>query len=210
LLLLGPGAGSLLSAMFPSLPGSDHEALVGKFAGLPVRITTIAPLGPASYRLDAGPQGAVPLWEACVAAGARPAGRVVADIVRIEACRALPGEDIDENVYPQEARLEEAFSLSKGCYIGQEVVAKIDTYGGINKRLCALQVSHSDPIERGTRLYRWSEERGEWRDLGLVTSWAYSFSHDSGQVLAYVKRRHQEPGTTFRIGAGPAEATLIS
>ena len=78
------------------------------------------------------------------------------DILRVEACSAAFGVDIDDTVYPQEARLEQAFNLEKGCYIGQEVVAKIDTYGGLNKRLCAL---------------------------------------------AYVKRRHQEPGTSFRLAA---------
>ena len=81
-------------------------------------------------------------------------------------------------MYPQEARLESAFSLDKGCYIGQEVVAKIDTYGGLNKRLVALKVSHDDPVARGTRLFRLDE--GEWRDLGVVTSWAYSFVLDTG------------------------------
>jgi glycine cleavage system aminomethyltransferase T len=86
-------------------------------------------------------------------------------------------------------------------------VAKIDTYGGLNKRLVALRVSHDDPVPRGTAL--WREEGGEWRELGLVTSWAYSFVLDTGLVLAYVKRRHQAPGTTFRLGAGPATASVV-
>ncbi|MFT7486629.1 MAG: glycine cleavage system aminomethyltransferase T, partial [Candidatus Paceibacteria bacterium] len=83
-------------------------------------------------------------------------------------------------------------------------------YGGVNKLLCALSVSHSDPVPRGARLHRWSEEKQQWRDLGMVTSWAYSFEHDTGQVLAYIKRRHQEPGTVFRLEEGPSEATLLA
>ena len=122
--------------------------------------------------------------------------------------KAEPGVDVDENVYPQEARLEDAFSLTKGCYIGQEVVAKIDTYGGLNKRLVALRISHDDPVARGTRLLRLDE--GEWRDLGVVTSWAYSFVLDTGLVLAYVKRRHQKIGTEFRVGDGPASAVIVA
>ena len=69
---------------------------------------------------------------------------------------------------------------------------------------------HDDPVARGTRLYRQADGGGEWRDLGLVTSWAYSFELDTGLVLAYVKRRHQAPGTVFRIGDGPAEATVVA
>ena len=122
---------------------------------------------------------------------------------------AQPGEDIDETIYPQEARLERAFSLDKGCYIGQEVVAKIDTYGGLNKRICLLRVDHDDPVPRGTRLHRQDPDSGEWRDLGVATTWAYSFAHDCGVILAFVKRKHQEPATEFRLGEGPASATLI-
>src|SRR5204862_1300194 len=102
--------------------------------------------GSPGFRLDAGPEGAIELWRSLVAAGARPTGVVVRDVLRVEGGSALFGVDVDESVYPQEARLESAFSLEKGCYIGQEVVAKIDTYGGLNKRLVALRISHDDPI----------------------------------------------------------------
>lgn len=172
-----------------------------------VRAERLAVAGSPGWRVDAGPELAGELWKALVAAGAQPAGVVVRDILRVEAGAAAWGADIDENVYPQEARLEAAFSLDKGCYIGQEVVAKIDTYGGLNKRLVALKVSHDDPIARGTRLNKLDD--GEWRDLGIVTSWAYSFVHDTGLVLAYVKRRHQAIGTEFRVGDGPATATIV-
>lgn len=209
LLVCGPNAASILSGLCPELPSEAFHWVETPHEGGTLRITRLAPFGPEGYSLDAGPGRADALWAQLVEAGARPTGRVVADILRVEACRALAGEDIDENVYPQEARLEEAFSLSKGCYPGQEVVAKIDTYGGLNKRLYALRVSHSDPVLRGAKLQRWSEERNQWRELGMVTSWAYSFQHDSGQVLAYVKRRHQDPGTVFRLDDGPAEATLL-
>jgi folate-binding protein YgfZ len=149
--------------------------------------------------LDAGPELVEALWDALVAAGATPVGLVVRDSLRVEAGRALAGVDVDDNVYPQEAGLDEAFALDKGCYVGQEVVAKIDTYGGLNKRLLTLRVEHSDPLPRGARLFR--TEDGERRELGLVTSWAYSFALDTGLVLAYVKRRHQEPGTEFELVA---------
>jgi folate-binding protein YgfZ len=195
------------SVLGVDLPGEDHAHSRGSLDGHPVEVVTLAVAGSPGARLDAGPQGAEALWRALTAAGAQPAGLVVYDILRVEAGVAEPGLDIDENVYPQEARLEAAFSLDKGCYIGQEVVAKIDTYGGLNKRLTGLRVSHDDPVARGTPLLR--EDDGAWRELGLVTSWAYSFALDTGLVLGYVKRRHQEPGTVFRLGDGPATATVV-
>jgi folate-binding protein YgfZ len=140
------------------------------------------------------------------AAGALLAGRAARDILRVEACHAEAPFDVDEGVYPQEARLERAFSLDKGCYIGQEVVAKIDTYGGLNKRLVPLRISHDDPLPRGAKLLK--EEDGETRELGVATSWSWSFVLDTGLALGFVKRRHQAPGTRFALEGG-GEAVVV-
>jgi folate-binding protein YgfZ len=169
-----------------------------------LRVQTVAG---GIWRLDAGAQLAPQLWDALREGGAVPAGLVARDSLRVEAGRALYGVDVDENVYPQEAGLEGAFALDKGCYVGQEVVAKIDTYGGLNKRLLTLRVEHSDPVPRGTPLMR--EEGDTRRELGLVTSWAYSFALDTGLVLGYVKRSHQAPGTVFDLGSSGARATVV-
>lgn len=206
--ICGPQAADIVARVSGApAPSGDHDWVRGTRGSQALTIVRLPVAGSPGFRLDAGSAGAVPLWEKLRDAGARPAGVVARDSLRIEAGSALFGVDIDENVYPQEARLEPAFSLAKGCYIGQEVVAKIDTYGGLNKRLVALRISHDDPIAHGTRLYR--EEAGEWRDLGVITSWAYSFVFDTGLVLAYVKRRHQRPGTVFRVGEGGAQATIV-
>lgn len=209
--VLGPRAAAIVREVLRvDAPVDDHAFAYGRLGDAEVLVQALPLHGSQAWRLDAGPEHVVELWNALAAAGARPTGRVVADILRVEAGAARPGEDIDDTVYPQEARLERAFSLDKGCYIGQEVVAKIDTYGGLNKRLVALAVSHDDPVARGTRLFRRDADSGEWRDLGVVTSWAYSFVRDTGLVLAFVKRRHQAVGTTFRVGEGGAEATIVA
>jgi folate-binding protein YgfZ len=206
--LCGPAAEEILrAATNANLPVRERAFTQDFFEDAPLVVTRMPIAGSPGFRVDAGPHKAAALWNALVKAGAQRGGIVARDILRVEAARAEPGADIDENVYPQEARLEEAFSLEKGCYIGQEVVAKIDTYGGLNKRLVALKLAHDDPIARGTRLFRLDED--EWRDLGVVTSWAYSFVLDTGLALAYVKRRHQKTGTEFRVGDGPATATIV-
>lgn len=207
--LVGPRAADVVRAVARVADAPDERAWTSaSFEGAPLVVASLPVAGSRGFRLDAGPERAASLWRALVAAGARPAGVVAHDILRVEAGAAAWGADVDENVYPQEARLESAFSLTKGCYTGQEVIAKIDTYGGLNKRLVALRVSHDDPIARGTRLHRLDE--GEWRDLGVVTSWAYSFVLDTGLALAFVKRRHQAIGNEFRVGDGPATATIVA
>ena len=196
LALMGPRARLLAEQVLGApLPAADHAWIRMTWRDFPVHIVALDVAGSPGLRLDAGPAGAPILWRALRDGGVRPAGRAAFDILRVEAGAAEFGADIDDTLYPQEARLERAFALDKGCYIGQEVVAKIDTYGGLNKRLVALKISSDEPLPRGTRLVR--EDQGEWRDLGVVTSWAYSFVLDGGLALGYVKRRHQKAGTQF-------------
>jgi len=209
LTLCGPQAGRLLEELLgqavPEELGS-HAAL--RFGEAPLRVARCAVAGSAGWLLDAGPAATPALWKALCAAGARPVGLAARDSLRVEAGAATFGVDVDENVYPQEARLERSFSLDKGCYIGQEVVAKIDTYGGLNKRLVGLKLSGDEPVARGTPLSR--EEDGEWRELGLLTSWAWSFALDAPLGLGYAKRRHQDVGLQLRVGAGPQTAEIVA
>lgn len=215
LVLVGPRSDDVAARVLGrQVPQREYAWSEGTFEGAALVAARTRYAGSSAIRIACTPAQARRLWPALHGAGAQPAGVVVRDILRVEAGAALYGVDVDENVYPQEARLEDAFSLDKGCYTGQEVIAKIDTYGGLNKRLVALRISHDDPIAHGTRLYRRDDEpvapgESEWRDLGLVTSWAYSFVLDTGLVLAYVKRRHQQPGTVFRVGEGPATAVIV-
>jgi folate-binding protein YgfZ len=206
--MVGSHAGSVLGSVMGEVP----EALLHHFEAVesdwgPLRITNLPILGAPGWRLDGSPEQMLEIWETLATSGAQPGGLVARDSLRVEAIEAVWGVDVGTSIYPQEARLESAFSLTKGCYIGQEVVAKIDTYGGLNKRLMALRVDHDDPVAAGTRL--WREVNGEWRDLGVSTSWGYSFALDCGLVLAYVKRKHQEVDTVFRLGEGPGTATLV-
>lgn len=207
--LCGPQAHALLLASFAGLEAfHEHGRVVpGSLDGIPCRAAPAVVAGSAGFVLAVPRAQAAAAVEALERRGARLAGRVVRDILRIEACQAEPLVDVDDTIYPQEARLERAFALDKGCYIGQEVVAKIDTYGGLNKRLVALKISHDDPLPRGAKLVR--VEDGERRELGVATSWSYSFVLDTGLALAYVKRRHQAPGTVFELEGG-ATATVVA
>ena len=205
---LGPQAeAGLLEILEGPLPADPHGFTDLESAHGSVRVARALVAGRPGWRLQTPHAQAPELWQALVAQGARPAGLVAFDALRCEAAFALWGVDVDETIYPQEARLEDAFSLTKGCYIGQEVVAKIDTYGGLNKRLMLLKVSDDDPVPAGTRLLQ-AVEGKEPRDLGVVTTWAYSFAIDGGVVLAYVKRKHQAEGTVFELDASGRHATI--
>jgi len=148
LALTGPRTPAVVHAATGiDVPPADHAWVRGPFGAGEVVVARVTVAGSSGCLVDAGPELAAELWTRLRKSGATPAGIIARDSLRVEAGQALYGEDVDENVYPQEARLEDAFSLSKGCFIGQEVVAKIDTYGGLNKRLVALKISHDDPVQ---------------------------------------------------------------
>ncbi len=208
--LCGPEAGSIVERALGVRPALEpYETARIPWNGAALAVTAVPVAGSPGLWIDGGPATAPLLWEALRSAGARACGIAARDILRVEAGAALWGVDIDENVYPQEARIEGAFALDKGCYVGQEIVAKIDTYGGLNKRLEALRIDHDDPVPRGTALLGADGESGEPRELGLVTSWSYSFVLDTGLALGFVKRRHQEPGMRFELGGGRGRATIV-
>ncbi|QDV06241.1 Aminomethyltransferase [Planctomycetes bacterium Poly30] len=216
--IVGPGAAEIIESVLPDFdPTSDtpHTFQFVPFhlddsddsdAAAMTKVTPMLVAGRSGFRLETEPEHVAELWRVLQEFGATPGGLVAYDSLRAESVAGEFGRDITDDVYPQEARLEDAFSLTKGCYIGQEVVAKIDTYGGLNKRLFRLRVSHDDPVAPGTRILRSID--GESRDLGVVTTWAYSFEADGGVVLGYLKRKHQEPGTEFLLGETGATAVL--
>ena len=206
--LTGPLAAEVLGKALPDFEACSGGTQSLSCEGSTVRVRRAEVAGLSGWRIDTEPSSTTALWKSLLAAGAVPGGLVAEDSLRAEGLRPRWGVDASDDVYPQEARLDSAFALDKGCYVGQEVVAKIDTYGGLNKQLFALRVASEDPIPPGTRLLRTVE--GEVRDLGLVTSWAWSFEHDTGLALGYVKKRHQEPGTTFDLEGQGTTATLLA
>lgn len=95
------------------------------------------------------------LWERALAARATPAGLETWEIARVEAGRPEWGIDIDESTLPQEANLEElhAISYTKGCYTGQETVARVHFRGHVNRHLRGLRTASAEPPATGAALF---------------------------------------------------------
>ena len=94
-------------------------------------------------------------WESAVAARATPAGLSAWEIARVEAGRPEWGIDVDDNTIPQEANFDElsAISYTKGCYTGQEVVARVHFRGHVNRALRGLRASGTTPPHKGASLF---------------------------------------------------------
>lgn len=145
------------------------------------------------------PRDAAPQIDSRIqAAGARPAPLALLETGRIESGIPRWGMELDESVLPNEARLERnAISYTKGCYMGQETVARIKTYGHVNRLLVSLLVElPSAPLTRGNEL------RTDGAKVGSLTSVAPFREGRGTAALGFVKREFAEPGTLFELVAG--------
>ncbi len=132
--------------------------------------------------------------------GAAPVSEQATEILRVERGRPRYGIDLDDTVIPQEAGLNErAVSFTKGCYVGQETVARLHYKGKPNRHLRGLRLSA--PTEPGAEL-----RLGE-RAVGRLTSSVLSPTH--GPIGLALVRREAEPGASISVGEHSAEAEVL-
>ncbi len=184
-----------------------------------------AEIGGAPVRLIATADGVDVLFEtpstdavraALIDAGATPAGEAAAEIVRVERGWPRYGVDIDENTIPQEAGLNKrAVSFTKGCYVGQETVARLYYRGKPNRHLRGLRLIEpaqsaeepaqsaaepAPPVDSGDEL-----RLGE-RPVGHLGSVVHS--PRLGTIALALVRREAAPGDTLAVGGHGALAEL--
>lgn len=131
------------------------------------------------------------------------------ETLRVEAGLPRYGIDMDETVLAPEANLTGYISLTKGCYVGQEIVARIDARGHTNRALTGLILEGPDLPAPGTKLFFFSETDAP-RDTGRLTSVVASSPAVGGRAIAlgYVRHEHREPGTRLVIGDAGGEAVV--
>lgn len=123
------------------------------------------------------------------------------EVLRIEAGIPRSGAELSEEILPPEARLEASISYTKGCYTGQEIVARLRSRGHVNHLLVGLRFE-GDPPERGTPL----DAKG--KRVGEITSAAVS-PHAGAIGLGFVRVGHDEPGTVLDAGARRAVVAAL-
>ena len=123
---------------------------------------------------------------------------------RIEAGMPLFGVDFDEHNFPQEVnRDREAISFTKGCYLGQETVARIDALGHVNQKIVGVRFSGADVPPNGAELSR------DGAKVGTVTSAAFSPRHNAPLALAMVRREANSPGILLGSPVGVGEVISL-
>jgi folate-binding protein YgfZ len=144
------------------------------------------------------------LWRRALELGAVPAGLDTWEIARIEAGRPEWGIDIDETTIPQEANLDamHAISYTKGCYTGQETVARVHFRGHVNRHLRGLTYPGVEPLPRNAKLFADGD-----KPVGDVRSTAVS-PRLGGVAIAMV-RREITPGTVVRARWEGGESSAV-
>lgn len=121
------------------------------------------------------------------------------EVLRVEAGLPVLGRELDDEVFPAEAGLvARAVSLTKGCYTGQEIVARLHSRGQVNHLLVGLRCGDAPPPAPATPL---EDESG--RAVGEVTS-ACRSATEGAIALGFVRRELAEPGTRLRVGSATA------
>jgi folate-binding protein YgfZ len=133
------------STVLGVLPPYSHIAVM--IDGARTLVARVPDLELEGFELFAAREAYDALWQRALAARATPGGLEAWEIARVEAGRPEWGVDIDESTLPQEANLEElhAISYTKGCYTGQETVARVHFRGHVNRHLRGLRTAAAEP-----------------------------------------------------------------
>ncbi len=210
LLVMGPSAASSLSRDFAdvtdlkSLQHFEKQSVEGR-----TRVSRRDVGSQSAYVISAlrGELGAI--WNQLSRAGVRPAGSAAWSALRIEAGLPIYGIDLtDENLAQEAVRTENAISFTKGCYLGQEPIARIDAMGHVNRELRSLRIGGDSIPSPVARVF--SDAAGS-AAVGTVTSAAYSFGSNSPVAMALLRSNVSMPGTPVfvEVDGALAPATVF-
>lgn len=186
--LMGPRAASICAVLEEDLNAApDH--LLNDPTQKELWLARLDFCGHRGLRIAGSPEKIRFVWEELQAGGALPMGEECWEILRTEAGLPLFDRELTEEYNPWEANLEHAIHPDKGCYIGQEVIARLQTYDKVKQRLMGLNLAPGPLPPPRTPL------RVERRDIGKITSAVHSPYLEQNIALAYLRRAYCDPGT---------------
>ncbi len=210
LTLFGPSSDQILRTLFSDfapLPSfHSHRHSVDGMDLLVARVPYIT----GGYDLIASAEDGSHLWDVIMDAGAsfslKPMGTTAFNWLRLEAGQPLYGYELSEEYNPLEAHLNHAISFSKGCYTGQEVIARLDTYQKLKQHLTRIRLDElpSAPLSLPIRI--------ENHDVGTLTSVGQLPDSHDVLGLGYVRAKFYQPGARIVVHSdgGAINGTLAA
>lgn len=190
----GAQAARLLEkAGFPEVNLPLHHWRQEELGGATAYLHKSDPLAGDGYFVICQEEDRAAVWQALLDAGLQPAGEDGFDLLRIEYAQPRFGREITPDYIPLEANLWPDVSFTKGCYIGQEIIARMESRGKLARRLVKLYAP--EVVAAG------AEIRAEGKKAGTVTSSAVG---PNGPVLlAYIKTTFLDNNAPLAVGESP-------
>jgi tRNA-modifying protein YgfZ len=200
--LLGPQAAGLLAQVasdVSDLPLFGWRTVA--IAGVDVTVQRHEGLGSDGFTLLIPSPAALAVKTALLRAGAVPLHDDAYHVLRVEAGVPAPGFELTEQVNPLEAGLRRFCDDHKGCYTGQEIIARQITYDKVTTHLVGLLTESLAAPE--------AKIIAEGRQVGWVSSAVHSTALDRPVALAFVRRPHHEPNTPLGVQSGDQAIAAI-
>jgi len=199
-LIAGEKSAELLASQGVERPSGVLEHASATIAGCSVIVRRVEYAGPHSFFIQTAAKDAATVAESLVGAGAVHCDAASVESARIEAGFPLFGLDITDDNLPQEVgRDAQAISFTKGCYLGQETVARIDALGHVNRLLVRLKIDSDQVPASGDSLLAGEQQ------VGHITSAAWSPRFCAPLAFGYVRRNLAKAGTKLATAAGLCE-----
>lgn len=195
--LLGKQSEDFLQKLGFTLPEANHQSLV-KFNDISFYIAPGNELNLPGYTLII-PRDQLTIFEELLRSqGITQISDRVWEHLRITQGRPMPEQELTEDYNPLEAGLWKAISFEKGCYIGQETIARLNTYKGVKQRLWGIKLTES--VEVGTLIMLEGEK------VGILTSFT---DLDSPFGLGYVRTKAGGEGLSVQVGTASGEVVAV-
>lgn len=219
--LQGPQSGSFLKSLLQtettiSLPEKEHSWVTLRISGQPVWILRRSFSGDAGFLLLAETEQPQTFWEdmqtAALSAQGVEMSAEVQEVLRVEAGIPRFGADYDfETLLPETGLERQAVSYSKGCYLGQETIARIKTYGMVQKALVGLLFEHA--LRQEELPPAGSECLLDGKTVGTLKSGVFSPTLERAVAFAYLGKSERVPGKKLTLSIGgklfPVEVALL-
>jgi folate-binding protein YgfZ len=210
--VVGPEAAAILAAIVEGVSLSslralpEHGNVRASVDGEPAILTRVTDTGEPGFDVFVERSREAALLAALDARGVTPLDAAAAEALRIEAGIPAFHRDMDEQTIPLEAGIEtRAISMSKGCYVGQEVIVRVlhRGHGRVAHRLVGLVLESTEIPAAGAAIV------ADGRDIGRVTSSVFSPAIGRAIALGYVHRDHTAAGTAVSVHGTAAVVTPL-
>ena len=175
----------------------EYHSLVDEIDGRCIVCVRANETGEVGYNLCVASESIEWLWDTILtkgrAFGAEPVGLTALNSLRIEAGIPRYGAELGDSVFPGEAELERAISFEKGCYIGQEIVARMKYRGHPNRLLRGFEITSDTPPQSGDRLFDGDKE------IGWLTSAVVSPTLGRTIGMGYIRVAFTDEGSQVKI-----------